>query len=553
MTIPQIPADMRVELLAQEPGGYALEGVDQGRQGDLGREADEQMDMVVFAVELHQFASEAGAHLAHDLFAAGQHRLGEDAPAVLRHEHQVCGQLVNTVPALANFPIIVHDTNASVTGVEMVKRTRAHVARLDLDGRQSAVLDGQAHTARALWNLIHDYMTFRPGRLASLKECDQAIREARREIDWIGLLPAQAAQAVLKTYRQAWSNFFNPDHPAKRPTSKARLRSRMAVDVPQGRDLQITRINRRWGAVNLPKVGRVRFRWTKDLPGATRNSPAGRITGARLVKEAHGWHIVFRTELLVAAPTPHQGPKVGIDRGITIPLALSTGEHLRHGPWLSGGEAERLRRLEKKSARQRATRTRGGPVSNRLKRTYDQIARLRATAKRRVLDWQHQTTTELAVRFSGIVAEDLKIVNMMASASGTAETPGVNVAQKRGLNRAIAGQAWGRTVELLTYKAVDRGGLVAKVRPHGTSQECHHCHTTTPGSRESQARFVCKNLACGWVGNADTNAARTILYRYNSAAGRAVTGRGDPGLPGSVKRQASCPTASPAPAPRAAA
>jgi putative transposase len=434
-----------------------------------------------------------------------------------------------------------------------VRQARAHVARLDLDMRQSAVVDGQAHTARVLWNLLHEFTTFRQGRFASLRECDVAIRAARHEVEWMGQLPAQAAQAVLKTYRQAWANFFNPDHPAGPPTFKGRFRSRMAVDVPQARDLQITRINRRWGAVNLPKVGRVRFRWTKDLPGVTKGGPSGRVTGARLVKEAHGWNIVFRTELLLSAPVPHTGPKVGMDRGITVPLALSDGQHLRHGPWLTSGQSERLLRLERKGARQRAIRGKGKPVSNRERRTYIQIARLRATAKRRAVDWQHQSTTDLARRFSAIVVEDLKITNMMASASGTVQKPGVNVAQKRGLNRSIAGEAWGRTVEFLTYKTADRGGLVAKVHPYGTSQECHRCHTTTPRSRETQSRFACKNPACGWIGNADTNAARNQLHRYNSAAGWAVTGRGDSGMPGPVKRQASCPTVSPAPAPRAAA
>jgi putative transposase len=434
-----------------------------------------------------------------------------------------------------------------------MKQARAHVARLDLSLAQAAVLDAQAHTARTLWNVLHEYFTFRQGRFASLTDCDAAIRAARHEIDWMGQLPAQAAQAVLKTYRQAWANFFNPDHPAARPTFKGRLRSRPAVDVPQARDLHIVRINRRWGAVSLPKVGRVRFRWTKDLPGLTKGSPAGRITGARLVKDVLGWRIVFRTELHVPVPQPHRGPKVAMDRGIAVPLALSTGQHLRHGPWLTNGERERLLRLERQSARQRAHRTKRGPVSNRERRTYDQIAKLRATAKRRALDWQHQTTADLAARFGAVVVEDLKIVNMMASASGTVEEPGTRVAQKRGLNRAIAGQAWGRTVDFLTYKIADRGGLVAKVRPHGTSQECHRCHTTMKGSRETQARFVCKNPRCGWIGNADTNAARNQLHRYNTAAGRAVPGRGDSVISESVKRQASCPTASPAPAPRAAA
>ncbi|MEQ4716886.1 hypothetical protein [Nonomuraea sp. B19D2] len=159
------------------------------------------------------------------------------------------------------------------------RRNRAHIARLELDWRQIAVLDGQAHNARVVWNLLHEFFTFRQGRFASLAACDEAIREARKEIDWLRDLPAQAAQAVLKTYRQAWANFFNPGHPAGRPTFKSRVRSRMAVDVPQGRDLNITRINRRWGAVNIPKLGQVRFRWTKDLPGSRRADRTGRSPG----------------------------------------------------------------------------------------------------------------------------------------------------------------------------------------------------------------------------------------------------------------------------------
>ncbi|GAA4197648.1 transposase [Microbispora amethystogenes] len=416
--------------------------------------------------------------------------------------------------------------------MEVARQARAHVARLDLTAAQVAVLDGQAHTARALWNLLHEYCTFRQGRLASVKDCDAAIRQARREIDWMGRLPAQAAQAVLKTYRQAWANYFNPAHPAGRPGFKSRARSRPAVDVPQGRDLNIARLNRRWGAVNLPKAGRVRFRWTKDLPGATRGGPAGRITGARLVKEADGWYIVFRTERQVPAPAARPGPVVGIDRGVTVALALSDGTTRAHGDWLTGGEKEHLRRLEKKSARQRRARAPGRPASTRLARTYDRIARLRATAKRRAVNWQHQTTTELARTFGVVVVEDLRITTMVRSATGTIERPGRNVRQKAGLNRAITGQAWGRTVTLLEYKTRDRGGLVVKVPAPGTSQTCHQCGHRHPAARNG-IRYACVNPACGWTGHADTNAAINI----RNAAGTAVSGRGDLGAARSAKRQ----------------
>ncbi|MFJ5834782.1 hypothetical protein [Streptomyces sp. NPDC093089] len=81
----------------------------------------------------------------------------------------------------------------------------------------------------------------------------------------------------------------------------------------------------------------------------------------------------------------------------------------------------------------------------RLTRTYDQIARLRATAERRAVDRRHRTTTDIAEQFSRIGAEDLSITRTAKSAGGTVEAPGRNVRQKAGPGRAIADEAPGRT------------------------------------------------------------------------------------------------------------
>ncbi|WP_017558112.1 RNA-guided endonuclease InsQ/TnpB family protein [Nocardiopsis baichengensis] len=370
-------------------------------------------------------------------------------------------------------------------------------------------------------------------RRVSLKDADTAIRQARKDIGWLSDLPAQAAQAVLKTYFRAWVNCW--EGRAGEPTFKARFRSRMGIDVPQGRDLGIRRISRRWGVVKVPKVGVIRFRWTKDLPVGKYADVQNRVTGARLVKEAGGWHVVFRVRTEVKEPAPHVGPGVGIDRGIAKPLALSDGSFREHDPWLSRGETERLRRLEKKKERQRRSREPGETTSHRLKRTYDQIAGVRARAKRRALDWQHKTTTVLAETFGVIGAENLNITNLTRSAKGTVDGPGTNVRQKAGLNRSISKEAWGRTVALLEYKLFDRGGHLVKVPAPDTSRRCSVCGFTTPGNRESQDRFVCKAPGCGHAENADTNAARNIGHAAKQEAPQDIAGvrtwslRGYPG------------------------
>ncbi|WP_369261647.1 RNA-guided endonuclease InsQ/TnpB family protein [Streptomyces sp. R35] len=354
---------------------------------------------------------------------------------------------------------------------------------------------------------------------------DGEIRWARANVDWLSALPAQAAQAVLKAYHRAWVNCWESRTEA--PSYKSRSRAVLAVDIPQGRDLHVTRVHRRWGMVNIPKLGRVRFRWTRDLPGVTRGGPAGRITGARLVKDALGWHIAFRTESEGRVPASRNGADshVGIDRGIAVPLALSDGRAYEHGPWLTKEEDARLLRVQREAAHRKQYRKPGVRVSKRLRAVYDRIKDLRARAKRRVLDWQHKTTTAIAEEYALVSVEQLSVVNMVKSARGNPDSPGAKVAQKPGLNRRIAGEAWGRTVELLAYKLDDRGSVLVRVPAPGTSLRCSECGAVTPGSRESQARFACRNPECGWSGNADFNASRNIDQAglvLAAAAGRAV-------------------------------
>jgi putative transposase len=217
-----------------------------------------------------------------------------------------------------------------------LKQQRGHKARLYLTPSQIKTAEGQGHAARTMWNCLHSWWTMLPKDKRNLADADAAIRQGRKDLDFLADLPAQAAQQVLKTYFRAWQNCW--DGRAGAPNFKGRFRSRMAIDIPQGRDLQIVRLNRRWGRMRAPKIGHVLFRWTKDLPVGKRADKLNKVTGARLVREANGWHVVFRIQTEVPDPEPHQGPNVGIDRGIAKPLALSDGTFREHSPWLTPGE-----------------------------------------------------------------------------------------------------------------------------------------------------------------------------------------------------------------------
>src|ERR1039457_735158 len=241
--------------------------------------------------------------------------------------------------------------------------------------------------------------------------------------------------------------------------------------------------------------------------GAREDAPADR--GAR--------HIAFAV-IPGPVPAPGNGQTVGIDRGVAVSAALSTGEML-HCPALTARERTRLRRMQRKLARA----ARG---SNRRGRVKHAIARLRARETDRRKDWAEKTSTGIARRFDLIRVEDLKIGNMTRSATGTRDNPGRNVSQKAGLNRGILRSGWGLLVRRLEDKAL---GRVEKVRPALTSQRCSACGEVDRDSRESQAVFRC--TACGFAGHADVNAAISI------AAGHAVTARGGDGVARPVNRE----------------
>ena len=69
--------------------------------GDLWRVPDEQVHVVVFAVELPQLRAEVAADLPHRVLAGPEHVRIEDTAPVFRHEDQMNVERGNHVPATA--------------------------------------------------------------------------------------------------------------------------------------------------------------------------------------------------------------------------------------------------------------------------------------------------------------------------------------------------------------------------------------------------------------------------------------------------------------------
>jgi transposase len=369
--------------------------------------------------------------------------------------------------------------------------------RLYPDATQEEILLTHCGHARYVWNLAVEQQSWwnpRRGPAPGYAEQNRQLTEARAAFGWLAAGSQTVQQQALRDFDQAMRNFFNGSH--RRPTYRKRGRSDGFQIV--GKTVKVEKLNRRWSRCWVPKVGWVKFRVSRKVP----DFKSYRITRDR----AGRWHVAF-----TAVPEPVEGPGtgevVGVDRGVAVSAALSTGELLAC-PGLRSGEAVRLLRLQRRLAKAK----RG---SNRRGRLKAQIARLRAREGDRRKDWAEKASTSLARRYDVIRVEDLNIRSMTRSARGTAGQPGKNVRAKAGLNRSILANGWGLLVRRLEQKAP---GRVEKVPAAYTSQRCSACGHVAAESRESQARFRC--VACGHTANADVNAA------CNIAAGRAVTARG---------------------------
>ncbi|WP_394367737.1 RNA-guided endonuclease InsQ/TnpB family protein [Nonomuraea phyllanthi] len=376
---------------------------------------------------------------------------------------------------------------------------------------EAALLEHCAH-ARLVWNLaVEQHAHWRPGRLSApgfAEQCRQ-LTEARAEFAWLRAGSVIVQQQALKDFAQAMANYFIGTH--RRPTWRKRGRSEgFRIVAVQADDVH--RLSRNVGEVKIPKVGWVRFRWSRDVPEGVKSY---RVTRDR----AGRWHVAFAA-IPEPIPAPGTGGVVGVDRGVAVSVALSTGE-LSHAPRLLEAEETQLRRLLRKLARAK-------PGSNRRTSVKHKIAKVKARERDRRKDWVEKTSTDLARRFDVIAVEDLKIRNMTRSTRGTLAEPGRNVRAKSGLNRSILAAGWGQLVERLEHKAP---GRLVKVSAAYTSQRCSACGIVDAKARESQAAFACRS--CSYAGNADVNAARNIKL----AAGHAVSAREGPRVAEPVHRE----------------
>lgn len=363
---------------------------------------------------------------------------------------------------------------------------------------QADALLGQMAGCRWVWNegrALRERVWRAERRSVGYAELCRYLTAARAASAWLAAGSADCQQQALRELCVAYTRTF-----------KARESAERRVPLPGPRRLK----DGRWRTVRYTRNGYrfdrngglrvagvpdgVEVRFSRGLP-----SLPGSVT---ITLDAAGrWHASFRVEVAEHELEP-SGRQVGVDLGVSCALALSDGSRVENPRHLRGRE-----RALKRSRRALA-RTQHGS-KNRVK-ARARVARHHAKVGDCRRDFQHQTTTRLVRRFDLLAIEDLHVAGMTATARGTIDNPGRNVAQKAGLNRAILDVGFAAIRRQLAYKTMLRGRELRIVdRWHPSSKTCSECGQVRTKLALSERTFHCEH--CGTTLDRDVNAARNIL------------------------------------------
>ncbi len=232
----------------------------------------------------------------------------------------------------------------------------------------------------------------------------------------------------------------------------------------------------------LPGIGHLRIRWHRPLAS---DADLRTVTVRRHTRH---WYVGFALERPKPAAAPPAGHRVGLDLGINIFAALSTGE------WLVGPRALRAKRGRLRVAQRRVSRRVRG--SNRRRKAGLLVARLHERVRNLRRDHAFKLAKELVQRFDVIYVEALNLKGLVRGR----------------LAREVHDQAWGAFLAILTDRAVEAGRSVIALDARNTSQACSACGVLVPKPLEERWH----RCACGYQADRDINAARN-LYRLGES------------------------------------
>ena len=272
---------------------------------------------------------------------------------------------------------------------------------------------------------------------------------------WLGSIHSQVLQQSLKDLDRSFQHFFrklknreNPGYPKfKKKGVKESFR------FPQGVKVESSR-------VFLPKIGWVKFRKSKEIPGV--------IKETTIIQEGDAWFVCFSCEWEQATPAPasiDENKAIGIDVGLTS-FATTAARAENHRQ-----EIENPRFLTKVLPRLRYL---SRQLSKKIKKSKNclkarlKLAKLHTRVKNLRNEFVQQLSTQMIKSHDIFCIESLDISHLLKISP-------------KGLSRSISDAGWRLFLHCLKYKAEERGKHVVESGKYfPSSQICASCWNQQP-------------------------------------------------------------------------
>jgi putative transposase len=347
--------------------------------------------------------------------------------------------------------------------------------------QQERLLEQQLEECRWLYNhLLARRRNAWEQQQESLRYYDQAtsLPALKAERPTLASVQSQVLQNVAVRLDLAFQAFFRrlkaggpPGYPRFR--GKGRYDSLTFPQVPVGCKLEADERHLR-----ITNVGYIKILLHRPLDGAPKTATIRRSSTGK-------WYASFSCDCVELPPLPATGEQVGIDVGLKVFAALSTGDVIAN-PRFFRAEEHALAKAQRRLSKAEQASPERSKRRKVVARVYERIAWRRG-------DFAHQYSRRIVRRFDLIALEDLSVQGMM---------------QNHTLAKSIHDVAWRQFADLLSVKAAWAGRSYVAINPAYTSQDCSDCGGRQPLTLSNRI-YTCPS--CGLVLDRDLNAAKNIL------------------------------------------